>query len=139
MFCSKCGAQVPDGAAFCPVCGEVLNAPKEAPVETPVAQETVSVDEAAKTSAAKSVMIIGIVAIALSELGLPGIILAAIANKKVAAYEAQYGPCTGMAKVGRILAKVALPVSIVMTVVWVIYTIVIAAYAGLASSIGRYY
>ena len=70
---------------------------------------------------AKQVMIFGIIAIALAELGLPGLILAVVAKKKAADWTAAYGPFTGKAKVGNILAKVALPVSIVMMVFWIVY------------------
>lgn len=77
---------------------------------------------------AKQVMIFGIIALALAELGLPGLILAIIARKKAAAWTAAYGPFTGMAKVGSILARVALPVSIVMLVFW---AIMIAVYGAL--------
>ena len=76
---------------------------------------------------AKQVMIFGIIAIVLAELGLPGLIFAIIAKKKAAAWTAAYGPFTGMAKVGNILAKIALPLSIIMMVFWVIYSIVIIA------------
>ncbi|MBQ3283938.1 MAG: zinc-ribbon domain-containing protein, partial [Atopobiaceae bacterium] len=40
MFCSNCGAEVNDGAAFCPKCGASMTAPQPAPVpETPVVPE----------------------------------------------------------------------------------------------------
>ena len=81
---------------------------------------------------AKTVMILGIVALALAELGLPGLILAIIAKNKAKQWSAAYGPFTGMAKVGNILARVALPLSIVMMVVWAIYCIAIVAAAIMA-------
>ena len=31
MFCNHCGAQVPDGAKFCPKCGGALTSDSEAP------------------------------------------------------------------------------------------------------------
>ncbi|MBQ6659974.1 MAG: zinc ribbon domain-containing protein [Lachnospiraceae bacterium] len=36
MFCTKCGNQVPDGSAVCPVCGAQLAAPQAAPQAAPV-------------------------------------------------------------------------------------------------------
>lgn len=70
---------------------------------------------------AKTVMILGIVALALAELGLPGLILAIIAKNKAKQWAASYGNFTAMPRVGNILARVALPISIVMTVFWILY------------------
>ena len=36
MFCTKCGNQVPDGSAVCPVCGAQLAVPQAAPQAAPV-------------------------------------------------------------------------------------------------------
>ena len=83
------------------------------------------------------VMIFGIIAIALAETGLLGLIFSIIAKKKAAAWTAAYGPFTGKAKVGNILAKIALPVSIIMMVFWVIYFIV-AIVAGIGAGIATY-
>ena len=69
----------------------------------------------------KTVMVLGIVALALCELGIPGIILAAIAIHKAKQWAASYGNFTAMPRVGNILARVALPISIVMTVFWILY------------------
>ena len=44
----------------------------------------------AKTADAKGAMIMSIIALVLSEFGLPGIILSAIASNKVKAYKAKY-------------------------------------------------
>ena len=33
MFCKNCGNQIPDGAAFCSVCGASVNGTDNAPVE----------------------------------------------------------------------------------------------------------
>lgn len=87
---------------------------------------------------ANKIMVLGIVAAALSELGIPGIILAAIAGNKVKEFLAAGGQLVRKAKAGNICRRVALPISIVMTVFWVVYFIVIitvvAAGVGLAQS-----
>ena len=147
-FCKKCGRMLTDDAEFCTACGApvgeetpaeaaetpqefheveiVKEEPKPAPVPVPAAPAAPAVQAEAPVSdeqnaAAKNVMVFGIVAAALSELGLPGLILSLIAKRKVRDYEAQYGPATRKAKAGKICATVAFPVSIVMTVFWAIY------------------
>jgi hypothetical protein len=71
----------------------------------------------------------------LSELGIPGIILCAIAKGKVKAWEQKYGPATGMAKAAKIISTIGLVFSILMTVFWALYIIVIIGV--IASSGGR--
>ena len=89
---------------------------------------------------ATSVMVMGILALALSEFGLIGLIFSIIARKKAKAYYAAYGAFTGQAKVGNILSKIALPVSIIMMVFWAIYIVfAIIAGIGIASQSGAYY
>ena len=78
---------------------------------------------------AKGAMTTSIVGLVLSELGIPGWIVSAIAKKKVkAATEA--GVTGGKLKTANILSKIGLPVSIVMTIFWVIYVIAMIAVAG---------
>ncbi len=37
MFCGKCGSSIPDGAKFCPSCGNAVEMPAQAtPVEEAV-------------------------------------------------------------------------------------------------------
>ena len=80
------------------------------------------------------VMVFGIIAIALCESGILGLIFSIIARKKAKAWTAAYGPFTGKAKVGNILSRIALPISIIMIVFWVIYGIVVGVAAGLAAA-----
>ena len=145
-FCTKCGAQIADGTQFCPVCGAPQGQP-EAPApqyqqpqyEQPQYQQPQAAADPQQSSLAGSCLTLGIVAIILSELGLPGLILSIIAKNKVKAYESAYGPATGKAKVGKILSNIALPISIVMMGVWVIYIIVIAVGGAAANAYITYY
>ena len=116
MFCKSCGSNVEDGADFCPVCGAKMSAD--------VSPAMAVMDEEAKASG-KKCMIWGIVAAVLAEFGLLGLIFAIIAKGKVKKHIRAGYPLTGMAKAGRILSKVALILSIVMTVFWFIYIIII--------------
>lgn len=71
-------------------------------------------------------MILSIVALALAELGLPGLIVAIVARKKLKQFVNDGGQLVGMAKVANILSRIALILGIVMTVFWAIYIVVIA-------------
>lgn len=81
--------------------------------EQPVYTATPAEDNSTKT------LIFGIIAIVLSELGLLGLIFAILGKKEAKKYEQNFGALTGKAKVGAILSKVALILSIVMAVVYV--------------------
>jgi len=89
-----------------------------------------------KDSSARSAMILAIVGAALCELGIPGIIICAIARGKVKAWMEKYGTPTGMAKAANIISKVGLILSIVMTVYWLFFIIF---YGVMISQLGRSY
>ncbi len=75
-------------------------------------------------------MIFGIISLVLSSGGILGIIFGAIGKAKAKAFAAQNeGIVTGKAKVGKILSTLGLVFGIVMTVLWVVYIIVVAAAA----------
>ena len=84
-----------------------------------------SPDHAQKNAEGRTAMILAIIGVVLSELGIPGIILSAIAKGKVKAWEQKYGPATGMAKAAKIISTVGLILSIFMTVFWVLYFFII--------------
>ncbi|MBQ7778877.1 MAG: zinc-ribbon domain-containing protein [Clostridia bacterium] len=46
MFCKKCGTQIADGAAFCPSCGESVNAQPTTPSEQPQQPQTAAAQPA---------------------------------------------------------------------------------------------
>lgn len=153
MFCPNCGNQVPDGAAFCASCGNKLEAqvaPKPAyeavqepvyvaPVQQPVQAAPVVAPERPQedpelNSLATNTMIFGIIGLALSEVGIPGIILSNIALNKASEFERKAGKLFGKALVGRRLAKPGKIVGIVMTIFWAVY-FTVAVIAGIASAL----
>ena len=74
-----------------------------------------------------SVLAWGIVALALCYIPILGIIFACIANGRAKNFKKLNGSVYGPAKAGNILSKIALPISIVMLVFWIIYIIAIGA------------
>ncbi len=131
MFCNHCGANVPEGSAFCQNCGAPV---ASVPAQPDPYRVTPAVNPNAKTvdprerEASKSVLTFGIIALAFScswILSFVGIIFAFIARSKVKAYESEFGPATGKTKVGKIFSIVSIPLSIVMTVFFVLYILFI--------------
>ena len=119
--CPNCNKMIPIDAGFCPNCGAVLNAQEETTeVDIPSYRQSSAVNQEEKQGKAKVLMIFGIIALVLSDLGIPGLIFSIIARGKAKNYKADYDEYEGMAKVGNILSKIALPFSIVFTVFWAI-------------------
>lgn len=80
-----------------------------------------AVNDAELNSMATNTMIFGILGAALGLcVGVPGIIFSCLTKKKVEEFQARAGSVYGKAKVGSILAKVGLPVSIVCTAIYTI-------------------
>ena len=88
---------------------------------------TVSEQSTQKTVTPVTVLVLGIVAAALSSYGLPGIILGIIAQKKVKAYLAQNNgvSCTKV-MVGSILSKSGIYAGIGYSIFWTYYLCIVA-------------
>lgn len=123
-YCPKCGQPLEDYMVFCSKCGAAQEtaAPTSAPA--PVIEQS-AVSPMASESAKKA-MILGIVAAATSELGVPGIVLASICKKEISRAE-ELGAQGAKLRVARICRKVGLIGGIIMTVFWAIYIPVIIA------------
>ncbi len=137
-FCKNCGSELQQGAKFCENCGApVEEANVQQAVEQPVYTEAQPVNTPEQEGLAKSALILSIVGLVLAELGLPGIIVSAIAKGKVKkATEA--GAIGGKLKAARILSKIGLILSIVMTVFWVVYIVAIGGVMAYGISNGAF-
>lgn len=136
MFCKHCGAPLDSDSTFCTRCGAGIDVSAADSYAQPVQAVPVQPVNPAGPSATK-VMVFGIIGLALCELGLPGVILSAIALRLANEFIQWNGGLFGQAKVGRILGKIGFIVGIVMTVFWLVY---IVAIVGLVSwGIAHYY
>lgn len=146
MFCNKCGAQLNDGAAFCPNCGQQISqqsnpqpAPQQPAPQQPAYQQPAYQQPAYQQPAPQPIyrpilnstpiLVFGILALAFASTffaSFMGIIFGPIAMSKCSAFLAQGGVYAGKAKVGKILGRVGLILGIVMTVLFIVYIIVMA-------------
>jgi len=74
MFCGKCGTQIPDGAGFCPSCGNATGA------QTAAANNTTQVVTEAPKKKVSTNTIIGIVAVAAVVVALAIILISIFAG-----------------------------------------------------------
>ena len=143
QFCSKCGSAIPEGSAFCPNCGEAVAQtaqPQQPQYQQPAYQQPVYqqpvYQPTANVGPQPNLLVFGILSLVFDWIFV-GIILGAIGRSKGKAYIAQGGQLTGASKVGFILCKVGLILSIIGTVAFAIW--VIAAIAGGAATVRYYY
>lgn len=87
MFCKNCGANVADGSAFCANCGTAVEQQESAYAAPAAYTESPSYQpNAAQASLGRSILIFGILALALAGWGVVGLIFAIIAKKKIGQY-----------------------------------------------------
>lgn len=156
MICPNCGAQIPDGAAFCTNCGNAAPAqqtyqqPQPQPQQPYQPQPTYQqpyqppiYGASAAPAAQPNTLVIGILSLVFDcffYTSIVGMILGIIGNSKAKKYRAQGGVLTGKAKVGAILSKIGMILGIVMVIGFVIWlaVIIIAAIAGGTTSYSSY-
>ena len=148
MFCEHCGTQIEDGKAFCPNCGASLESTEQEPeIETIYPQQPqqeyqpeqtaqkVYTIPAGEAPEAKSLMVKGILASALCEIGIPGIVLGNIAMKGVRkCLEKGYG-YSGKLKAAYITGKIGKILGIVMTVYWAVVMILAVVGVGIGANL----
>ena len=133
MICKNCGAQIPDGSAFCTECGAPVQQeqPVQQPQYTPV-QPVVNDPELNATP----ILITGILALALCGTGIGGLICAIICLSKVKKFQAAGGVLAGKAKVGKILGTLGLVFSIIAIVSYCI-SFVVGIIGGIIQAAGN--
>ena len=144
MICKNCGAQIPDGVAFCTNCGCAVEAPQPAQQAQPAYQQPAQPQYQQpayqqpfqaqpvyqqSNQAQPNTLVFGILSLALCWVPVLGIIFAAIARSKDKAFVAQGGQLTGASKVGFILGIPGMIFSIFWTVYYLILIIIAIAAA----------
>ena len=152
-YCTKCGAEIPEGTNVCPSCGfsaqestqsDQDNSNQNQAPNQSFQQQDVTYSMPVETQNKQSIklLVLGIVSLSLCAIGwepywgfifsVASFVIALIAIKQANIYMKSFQTISGKAKVGRILAKIALPLSIVMFVVFLITTIVTCSLSSLA-------
>lgn len=127
MNCQNCGANV-DGKAFCPQCGAQVQAPAQPSYNYNGGYNQPVAPQGNPTN----VLVFGIIGLALSTMGIVGLIFSIIALKKANNYIATYGNISNQVRIGRRLAIAGLVVSIICTIIYVLI-FVAAIVAGTSS------
>ncbi len=139
MFCSKCGAQMPDGARFCPICGhDSLQANSHAGASSHASGQTAytsrttyaNVPPAPRMSTVP-ILVFGILSLYLSMIF--GIIFGKIAQNKAEEYRQITGrELDSIGNVGYTLGRVGFYVGIGTTIAFAIFvTAYIIIFVGL--------
>lgn len=127
--CESCGAELKEGASFCENCGAAVHSTAVAQQEAAQQSNETVVNTPEQNGAVNGALAFSIVGLVLASGGLLGIIFSAIARKKVKALMAE-GVTGGKIKAANILSRIGLILSIVMTVFWVVYAIIMVVMVG---------
>ena len=128
MRCTNCGNEV-SGGSFCPQCGAPLaqQPVQQYPANSYQAQQppvnAVQPPVTQTLGNPTQVLVFGILSLALSGLGVVGLIFAILAMTKATKYFEEYGNISTQVRVGRGLGIGGLVVSILMMIIYVIYFI----------------
>lgn len=118
MKCKNCGYELNDDDKFCRNCGVAVQLEDDFSQQEEKVQENIGNDPGL-------ILKNGIIGLALSELGLPGLIISCKALKLVKQDMNNGIAITGKRKVGRCLAIAGKIVGITMTVIWTIYLLIV--------------
>ena len=121
MFCRRCGASLPEDAAFCPRCGSALEAPRAAQQQS--AQPYPAQDERPVNQLGLAGMITAIVALIVPVLGFFAAIAAIVLSGIGLSRRAQYR-MNGFAVAGLVLGLVALLPTLAMVVTLFVCSVV---------------
>ena len=133
MFCTKCGAQIPNDAIFCPTCGAETHGESLNNTNTAYNEQRTIVTDAENEELASDALKFGILGAVFSNTGILailGIIFSAIAQSKAGEYHRRTGSYGVKAGIGRGLGIGGLALGIFMTAFLALYFIIIVALIG---------
>lgn len=123
MFCSKCGAEIPEGAQWCPKCG----AQQGAPVQTPTESGNVLPQTAPGSIPGFILSLAGLlvdwVPIAGLVLSIIGTVICGKGRRQVASNPSAYTN-TGLLSAGHVIGIIGIVCGAVYLVIWLIYALI---------------
>ena len=131
MYCKYCGAQLPEEAKFCTVCGKdqtATNNAVQAKIQETAVDPAANIDAKTRNDMRNSILVWGILSISFATtmiLSLLGFIFSFIAKAKAAKYQETFGVLDWQAKVGNHLAKAGFGVGLGFTIFWSFYIFII--------------
>lgn len=124
MFCSQCGANIPDNSQYCNICGKSVN------FEQRQNQQSNIYYKNTKCPNEKLILIFGIISLACGLI--PGIVFGSITRHFARDYIKIKGTSTKKVDIGNTLGKYGIIRGIVTTVIYfILYLIIYTAYYNL--------
>lgn len=125
MFCSKCGAEIPEGAQWCPKCGAQQGAPTQ---PQPQSQPVNSQPQTAPGAVAGFILslaglLMDWVPIAGLVLSIIGTVICGKGKKQVAANPSAYTN-TGLLTAGHVIGVIGIVGGAIYLVIWLIYALI---------------
>lgn len=124
MFCSKCGAELPEGAQWCPKCGT-----QQGVTIQPQTQEINSQPQPAPGSIAG--FIISLAGLLIDWLPIAGLVLSIVGTaicgkgkRQVAANPSAY-TSTGLLTAGHIIGVIGIVFGAVYLIIWLVYAVIL--------------
>ena len=125
MFCSKCGAEIPDGAQWCPKCGaqqgtQVQPQPQSQAVNT---QPQTAPGAVAGFILSLAGLLVDWIPIAGLVLSIIGTVICGKGKKQVAANPAAFTN-TGLLTAGHVIGIIGIVGGAIYLVIWLIYALI---------------
>lgn len=128
MFCSKCGAEIPDGAQWCPKCGAQQGAPIQNREQVP--NQTINVQPQSAPGAIPGFilslagLLLDWIPIAGLALSIVGVVLCGKGKKQVASNPNAYTNA-GLITAGHVLGIIGIVGGAVYLVIWLIWAVIL--------------
>lgn len=122
MFCSKCGAEIPDGSQWCPKCGAQQGV--QAPVQPVSTQPQTAPGSIAGFILSLAGFLVDWIPIAGLVLSIIGTVICGKGKKQVAANPSAYNN-TGLLTAGHIIGIIGIVAGAIYLVIWLIYAVIL--------------